>query len=136
VIRFSTGGRLDFYSLENAIVGRGKRYQRMVIDEAAFAKNGDNRSDDSMMAIWEKALKPSVFGDPEMTTALLDRLTQHCDLVETGNESWRFSSAYKVSCSRTGAIGSGLRWRRFPSPARGQRSERLAGHRKDRLVPC
>jgi hypothetical protein len=78
----------------------------------------------------------SVFGDPEMTTALLDRLTQHCDLVETGNESWRFSSAYKVSCSRTGAIGSGLRWRRFPSPARGQRSERLAGHRKDRLVPC
>jgi hypothetical protein len=54
VIRFSTGGRLDFYSLENPIVGRGKRYQRMVIDEAAFAKNGDNRSDDSMMAIWEK----------------------------------------------------------------------------------
>jgi hypothetical protein len=61
VIRFSTGGRLDFYSLENPIVGRGKRYQRMVIDEAAFAKNGDNRSDDSMMAIWEKALKPTLF---------------------------------------------------------------------------
>ena len=60
VIRFSTGGRLDFYSLENSIVGRGKRYQRMVIDEAAFAKNGDNRSDDSMMAIWEKALKPTL----------------------------------------------------------------------------
>ena len=60
VIRFSTGGRLDFYSLENPIVGRGKRYQRMVIDEAAFAKNGDNRSDDSMMAIWEKALKPTL----------------------------------------------------------------------------
>jgi hypothetical protein len=60
VIRFSTGGRLDFYSLENPIVGRGKRYQRMVIDEAAFAKNGDNRSDDSVMAIWEKALKPTL----------------------------------------------------------------------------
>lgn len=53
VIRTVTGGRIDFWTLENEDAGRSRNYHKVIIDEAAFAKP-------NMMGIWERAIMPTL----------------------------------------------------------------------------
>jgi hypothetical protein len=53
VIRTTTGGRIDFWTLDNPHAGRSRRYHKVVIDEAAFAKP-------IMKDTWRKAIRPTL----------------------------------------------------------------------------
>ena len=53
VIRLKTGGRIDFWTLNNPNAGRSRKYHKVVIDEAAFAGH-------DMIDIWSKAIQPTL----------------------------------------------------------------------------
>ena len=58
-IHTTTHGQIDFWSLnDNELAGRGREYDLILIDEAAFTKNSQ------MMSIWERSMKPTMLTRP------------------------------------------------------------------------
>lgn len=60
-IKLISNGNIDFWTLENPMAGRGRKYKHVIIDEAAFTKNGTMLAkENGIKGIWEKNIRPTL----------------------------------------------------------------------------
>lgn len=77
IIRCITGGRIEFWTLENDSAGRSRKYHHVFIDEAAFTKS-------NMMDVWNRAIQPTLLDYQGSATAL-----SNANGVDMENFFWR-----------------------------------------------
>lgn len=78
VIRTKTGGRIDFWTLDNDKAGRSRKYHKVIIDEGAFTNPA------TMMDIWDKSIKPTLLDYTGSATVL-----SNTNGVDSDNFFWR-----------------------------------------------